>query len=235
MPRLPDYPVRSYCWAAMTALFLCTAAGAETRTITMTGTGNVAAAPDQVEISTSVECDGKTAADALAANAKAMTAVYAVAKKFNLGEKAIVTSNFSLNPQYNEQKTRSGGTIIGYRVTNSVRVTSPDITSAGGVVDALVSAGANRVEDIRFSIKDDAPLLLRARKAAVKDATDKAATFAKATGIALGPVQTIAEEEQAFRRSKNVETVMVTGARTTPVAAGDQTVSTSVTITWAIQ
>lgn len=230
----PNHPARPYLWAALTVLSLSLAAGAEPRTITMTGTGNVAAAPDQVEIFTSVECDGKTAADALAANSRSMNAVYAVAKKFGLGEKAVTTSNFSLQPLREDRKAADRDGITGYRVANSVTVTAAEIAKAGALIDALVSAGANQIGAVNFSLRNTAPLLTKARELAVQDATVKAASFARAAGVSLGPVQTIAEDGQTARRYAKAETLMVSASRATPVTAGDQTVSASVTITWAI-
>lgn len=230
----PNHPARPYLWAALAVLSISLAAGAEPRTITMTGTGNVGATPDQVEIFTSVECDGKTASEALTANSRSMNAVYAVAKKFGLGEKAVTTSNFSLQPVRDERKTPANGGITGYRVANSVTVTATEIAKAGALIDALVSAGANQIGAVTFSIRNEAPLLTKARELAVQDATEKATSFAHAAGVSLGPVQTISEDGQSARRYAKAETVMMTRAQATPVAAGDQMVSASVTITWTI-
>lgn len=231
----PTYKMAVLTTCLSFALFLGTETAAiagEPRTITMTGLGSVAAPPDQVEIFTSVECDGATAAAALAANSRSMNAVYAVAKKFGLSEKTVATSNFSLQPLREERKAAGNGGITGYRVANSVTISAAEIAKAGALIDALVAAGANQISAVRFSLRDETPLLTVARKAAVTDATEKATTIARAAGVSLGPVLSISE--QSDTTAPRITTFKVMAART-PISAGDQTVGASVTITWEIR
>ena len=54
--------------------------------------------------------------------------------------------------------------------------------SLGAALDALVTAGANQMNSVDFTITDSAPLLTRARGQAVADARAKAETYAMAAG-----------------------------------------------------
>ncbi len=91
------------------------------RTLTVTGTGEVSAAPDIVTLSAGVTTTAVKAKDALAENSKAMNQIFAAMKAFGIAEKDIQTSNFSVSPQYENLKASSGRSgprpIIGYFVT----------------------------------------------------------------------------------------------------------------------
>jgi uncharacterized protein len=99
-------------------------------------------------------------------------------------------------------------------------------------VDALVASGSNSLGDISFSIRDHKPLLAQAREAAVKDAMTKAETLARASGVTLGPIAQISEGGLMGPPQPLMRMAM---APATPIAAGEQTVSASVSISWEIR
>src|SRR5580698_6719195 len=70
------------------------------RTITVTGEGQTSAVPDEARLSSGVVSQGRTAADALAANSRAMNQVFATLKQLGIPEKSIQTSEFTVSPQY---------------------------------------------------------------------------------------------------------------------------------------
>ncbi len=69
-----------------------------------------------------------------------------------------------------------------------------DVSKLGTALDALVTSGSNQMNGINFSIRDTAPMLAKARADAIADARTRAETYAKAAGVALGPIQSISEE-----------------------------------------
>jgi uncharacterized protein YggE len=206
------------------------------RTVTMSGQGIVKAAPDQAQFSTGVVSQGATAAQALAANSRAMNAVFATLKRLSIPDKDIQTSNFSLSPQYQVYKPGTSGPqrVVGYEVSNTVNVVIEDFGKTGAVLDAVVSSGSNRIDNIGFSIRDPSALLKEARAAAVKDATLRAETYAKAAGVTLGPILSIQEGGSEPPRPMYRAMAMMAEAPP-PIAGGEQGVSAEVTITWEIQ
>ena len=208
------------------------------RTLTVSGTGIVKAAPDEASFSTGVVAQASTARAALAANSQAMNAVIASLKKQGVPDKAIQTSNLSLNPQYQTCKPNVAcpQKIVGYEVSNTVAVTV-SLDKAGTVLDALVGSGANQIGGISFSIHDTKPLLAEARADAVKDALDKATLFAKAAGVTLGPILSIDEGGSNAPRPM-FKAMMARGGlaqEALPVAGGEESVSASVSISWIIR
>jgi len=224
--------------AAPMALKADTGASAAPRLLTVSGEGDARAAPDQAQLSAGVVTQGKTAAEALAANSRAMSAVFAALKRLGIPEKSIQTSNFSVEPQYtpynasNPQPAR----IVGYQVSNTVTVGVDDLDKVGPTLDALIASGANQAGGVSFSIRDAKPLLAQARQAAVKDAIERAETYAKAAGITLGAIVSIQEGgSQAPRPMMRMEAMAAAPAPPPPIAGGEQSVSASVTISWEIR
>lgn len=204
------------------------------RLLTVSGSGEVSAAPDEAQLSAGVVTEAKTAAAALADNTRKMNAVFATLKRLGIPDKAIQTSGFSVSPQYPPYNSNAPRVITGYQVSNTVTVKVDDLAKLGTSLDALVSSGANQMNGVSFSFRDPKPLLTQAREEAVKDAIAKAKAYAQAAGVTLGPIQAInesgAEPPRPFMKVMALE-----AAGPVPVAAGEQSVTASVTIAWEIR
>ncbi|MDP1626943.1 SIMPL domain-containing protein [Parvibaculum sp.] len=206
----------------------------EPRIITITGEGKATAAPDIAYISTGVVTEGKTAAEALAANTKAMAEVFAGLKDAGIAEKDMQTSQFSVYPVYEQQEPQrqpQTPKIGGYRVQNQLTVTVRDLAALGGILDKVVSLGSNQMNGINFSIDKPEPLLDEARKDAVKDALRKAKLYAGAAGVSLGQIVSISENGSGMPQPYYAKDMMMRAeASSVPVAAGEQTITASVNL-----
>lgn len=225
-------------FAAPMALRADSPSVASARLLSVSGEGEVKAVPDQAMLSAGVVTQEKTAAEALSANARAMNDVFATLKKLGIPERAIQTSNFSVQPQYapydNNNQTQPQR-IIGYQVSNTVNVRVDDLKNLGSSIDALVNSGSNQLGGVTFSFKNPKPLLMHAREDAVKDAIERAQTYARAAGVTLGPIVSI-QESGAQLPPQPVYAQMAKVARdSTPVAAGEESVTASVSISWQIR
>ncbi|HEY8696580.1 MAG TPA: SIMPL domain-containing protein [Rhizomicrobium sp.] len=204
--------------------------------LVVSGTGEVKAKPDQAMLSAGVVSEARSAAEALSANSRDMTNVFATLKRLGIPDKSIRTSNFQVTPQYPPYDSKQPHRITGYQVSNTVSVTVDDLDKVGPALDALVASGANNLGDIAFSIRDDKTLMAGAREAAVKDATAKAETLARAAGVSLGPIVEISEgggyqaPQPMYRMAMSAP-----AAPPPPVAAGEETVSVSVSMSWEIR
>ena len=204
------------------------------RTITMSGHGEVKTAPDQAQVSTGVTTSAPTAAQALADNTNKMKSLFAALAKAGIAERNIQTVNFSVSPQYTSGGPNQPARLTGYQVNNQVSVRLDDVSRVGATLDALVSAGSNQMDGISFSIKDPAPLLEKARTDAVADARARAETYARAAGVALGPLLTISEGGGELRPMR-MAPMMMKAAGPVPVAAGEESVSADVSLVWEIR
>jgi uncharacterized protein YggE len=204
------------------------------RTLTMTGQGEVRAAPDLVTLSAGVSSQASTAEAALSANTTHMQSVFAALKKLGIADRDIQTLNFSVSPQMTGGINNQPARVTGYQVNNEVRVQLNDVAKLGAALDALVTAGANQMNGIQFSIKNSAPLLAQARSDAVADARTKAEAYAKAAGVSLGPILSIGENDAEVPRPLYRAVPMALAARPVPVSAGEESISANVSIVWEI-
>jgi uncharacterized protein len=200
--------------------------------ISVTGEATVSVAPDLAQIDGGVTSDGKTAREASEANNAAMGKVLLALKGAGIEEKDYQTSRLSLQPQYAPNRTGSSP-ITGYRASNRVTIRLRDVTKVANVIDVLVSAGANDIGGINFTVSQPSKHLDEAREKAVADARRKAEIFAKAAGVTLGEPLSISEEgaPAPMFRGK-MAAPMAAGA---PVAQGEETLSVTVGVSWAIK
>jgi len=209
------------------------------RTISLSATGAVKTTPDKVDISTGVTSEAKTAREALDQNTQAMSKVVAALKEDGIAEKDIQTVNFSVGPVYEQRPyDRPDGkppVIVGYRVTNQVRITLHDTKKLGAILDKVVSLGSNQIDSIEFGVEEPEALKDEARKLALKNVTENAKLYAEAAGVGLGPILSIAEEESAYYpHAMPAAARMDMAKEAVPIEAGTATVEIRVRVTWEI-
>ena len=220
-----------------TAVLLATPALAQTvppPAISVTGEANVSVPPDLAQIDGGVATDAKTAREASDANNAAMGKVLLALKGAGIDEKDYQTSRLSLQPQYaTSSKAAERPGVVGFRASNRVTIKIRDVTKVASVIDVLVGAGANEIGGINFVVTQASKLLDDAREQAIADARRKAQIYAKAAGVTLGEPISISEEgaPTPMFRSKAASGM----AASAPVAPGEETLSVSVTVSWAIK
>jgi uncharacterized protein YggE len=203
--------------------------------ISVTGEATVSVAPDQAQIDGGVTSDARTAREASDANNAAMGKVLLALKGAGIEEKDYQTSRLSLQPQFatpSKASERAQG-ILSFRASNRVTVKIRDVTKVANVIDVLVSAGANEIGGIHFTVTQASKVLDEAREKAIADARRKAEIYAKAAGVTLGEPISISEEGTPvpLYRGK-MAAPMAAGA---PVAQGEETLSVTVSVSWAIK
>jgi uncharacterized protein len=208
--------------------------------ISVTGEGTISVPPDLAQIDAGVATDAKTAKEAAEANNAAMGKVLAALKGAGIEEKDYQTSRLSLQPQYAPPAPgrQAPPAIIGYRATNHVTIKVRDLTKVASVIDTLVAAGANDIGSVGFTVAQPSKLLDEAREKAVADARRKAEIYAKAAGVTIGAPLDITEggaPAPIFRAKMMGAIAGGAPAAPTPIAQGEETLSVSVSIAWAIK
>ena len=202
--------------------------------IEVSGSGSVSLASDRAVVSFAVETEAPTAGQAAEDNALLMTEVLGALRATGLDGLEIDTHGYQLQPVYRSQV--QGGEVpkIGaYRAVNQVRAQTAAVTDVGALMDAAIGAGANRVTGLNFSASDPEPARLEALQMAVRNARAQAEAMAAAMGIPLGPVL---EMRGGADRSPPMQPYLMRAeaAANTPIEAGEQQVSASVTIRFAL-
>ena len=206
------------------------------RIISLSGHGEVRATPDIAYVTSGVVTQGATAADALAANTKAMTDLFAALKDSGIEDRDVQTSNFSVQPRYDFSNNQAPK-MVGYDVSNNVTVTLRKVDTLGALLDRMVQSGSNQISGISFDVSKPDDAMDEARKLATEDATRKAKVYAKAMSIELGNVMQVSEGSAAQPPMPMVRSTMMKAdaAPPVPMAAGEQTLAVDVNVIWEIK
>ena len=210
------------------------ASAADTRYITISATGATTVVPDAVQINATVSVLGTTSKGALSTAGATSKTVRSALTANKVDTKDIATQSITVYPEYSYPA--SGTPILsGYRATQSFDITIRNATSAGVVVDAIVEAGGDnlQVNGVSPFVLDSDKATETARTAAVKKAKAKAVSYAKLLGVKLGRVIYLDETSTPAAYPIYSATAKADSAATV-VDLGEQKVSVSVTVRWAI-
>ena len=220
---------------AVLVFVLCasaTTAAEQPRTISVTGTGSHAAAPDMAQVRLGVEVRARDARFALAASSDAMASILATLAEAGIEPRDAQTSGLSLHPEYDHSaKTRP---IIGYRAANMLSVRIRDIEKTGEVLDALSLAGANNIQSVSFAIAEPQALQDIARRGAVADARRKAELYAEEAGVTLGPLISLSEHGTRAPQPQMMEMARASMDAGVPIAEGEMTLRASISAVYEI-
>ncbi len=206
-------------------------------TLTANGTGTVYVVPDIAIVSIGVATRAATAAEALSQNSAEMAQVIATIEAEGVARRDIGTTGFQVYPVYEQQQPPTNGNptepprVVGYQVSNEVRVTIRDLASSGAILDHVVSAGANQVNGISFDSSDRQGPADAALADAVADARRQAEIMAAAAGVRLVRIVNVSASSNMpmFARAE-----MMAMDAAVPVMPGQREVSANATVTWEI-
>lgn len=212
----------------------------ERRMVSMVGTGEASAVPDQISFTLTAGARRPDLDDAMTASSATMRRVLAELGKHGVDRSDVQTTGLSMHPEY-AYHSYAPPTLIGYRVTQRAQVTVEELAEGGAAISAAVEVGGNgvRVGGIRLGVGDADALLAKARDAAVESASAKAEQYAGATGQALGDVVSIRElGRPAQPRSQSLALTGVLEAadraKALPIRAGSDDLEVRIQVVWAL-
>ena len=208
-------------------------------TIFVSGSATAHTKTDKVIISLGVETTDKTAEKALLSNSNLMNKVMDALKQSGVQQNETSTSAFSIKPNYNYSKYGDRGNLSGFTVSNSIQIESSSINNVSQWIDTAVQAGANTVNDVYFSVSEEKLQNIKNMllKEAVANAKTKADIVAAASGLNIDGIKSITVGEIGIPPvpgplySKSVSS---DEASSTPILAGEQQVSTTVSIVYIL-
>ena len=211
--------------------------GEETmRTIRVVGEGKATGTPDMATIQTGVVTQAATAKEAMAANSQAMRQILDALQGHGVASKDVQTSNLNVQPEYErDARGRTKPQIVGYRVTNQVRVRVRNLPQLGDTLDAVVQAGSNQIHGISFSIDNQEGLLNQARNRAIRDARSRAELYAHAADVQVGKVLAISEQPIQVPRPQMLGRAAAMEAAGVPIASGEQELSVRVHVEYELR
>ncbi|MGH7767673.1 MAG: SIMPL domain-containing protein [Candidatus Binatia bacterium] len=199
--------------------------------VTVTGEGLVTMEPDLAEIEVGVVTDAKTAPLAGKENAAKLARVIAEMKKLLGPGDEVKTIGYTLSPNYRHPKEGGKPEITGYRASNIVRVRTGGLQKVGSLIDAATQSGANNIQRLSFTLKDEDAAKREALRSAAAKAKAKAEDMARALGLKIARVLSVVESEQGFQPMMRGRAEMAMQAVQTPVETGTIEVRAVVTLT----
>jgi uncharacterized protein YggE len=197
------------------------------------GEGSVNVTPDYAQIESGVITTAKTVKEAVDANSKVMAAITSALRESGIADKDVQTSRFSVQQVYATQEPRAEPKVVGFRVSNRVRVNMRQIDKVGEILDRLVAAGTTDVGNIAFLVSDPSKALDRAREAAIADARHKAEVYAQAAGLRLMGVNWITEDDGSAPPIP-MRAQRETAAAGVPIATGEDILRVRVTVSFDV-
>jgi uncharacterized protein len=203
--------------------------------IRVTADSRISAKPDRVQIDIGVLTEASLSHDAATSNARALDAVLAAVRGVAGPTAQLRTVSYSLNPNYQYHPGGGEPTITGYSALNVVEVTLDDLARMGDVIDAATHTGANRVQGIQFTLRDQDAVRTQALREAAIRARGEAETLAAALNLKVLRVLTVEESSPRIvpirPRMMAARSAAASAEAATPVESGTLDVTAEVTLT----
>jgi uncharacterized protein YggE len=200
---------------------------------------------DQLRLNVAVVTDGATAQAALDRNSETMKRVVRALTAAGLTVDEYETGRFNIQPQWSPRPRKAVAEdwrphIVGYTVTNQLRVKTTKIDRAGRLIAVASEAGANAVDSIVFDLANPRVHRDAAIAAAAANAIADAQALAVASSVRLVRVLSLSLDEaravpfpvRPLAMAEGMDLKM--GAAAPPITAGDVTVRASVQLVYEI-
>jgi uncharacterized protein YggE len=198
------------------------------------GEAIVTAKPDRAKIDIGLVSQAQTARLAAEQNSKQLNEVISDIRKTLGSEVEIRTISYSLSPQQRYPKDGGQPVIVGFKATNIVQVTTDDLSTVGKIIDIATQAGANNIQGMQFTLRDEEAVRAQALRQATLEARASAEAIAAALGVKIVRVLSVVEgEHPPVRPVFNVAMARAaqSGAPPTPVEPGTIEIHAKVTLT----
>lgn len=164
---------------------------ARTRTVSVSGQGEISAEPDLAHLTLGVEARRPTLPEARSEVTAAVDRLLALTKSLGIDPRLVNATRVQVLPEYSWNDKDRKRILLGYFVSRQVQVELRNLEQLGTLLERAVDAGANQVSDPVLDSSRRKDLERDAMTRAVQDARQNAETLAKAAGAKLGNVRAL--------------------------------------------
>jgi len=197
------------------------------------GQATLSVEPDQVQFDIGVVTQATTPKAAADQNA---TQSNALVQELNAAfpSASVKGINFSVNPNY--QYPRDGApTIAGYTASNTVRLLLNDISRLQTVIDIAIKSGANSINRLTFTLRNENSVRAQALAGAANQAQAGAEALATSLKLRLGRLLTVEEGQPVVVSApREVSFEKLQSTNLTPILAGPIDVHADVDLTYEV-
>jgi len=207
--------------------------------INVVGKGEISITPDIAYLSIGVTSQAETAQAAQKANAAKMQKLNDLLKKtWKIADKDIKTTQFYVQPNY-VYTEKEGQKVKGYNANHTIEVSYRDLAKIGQLLDAASSAGANSIDNVRFSVENSDQFETQVIEKAMANATVKANAIAKAANRTLGMVLVVNQgdinDSIVYAQREMLMTPKSDAAGSTAVEPGEVKVNTQLSVQFELK
>jgi uncharacterized protein len=216
-----------------------------TNTVSFSGEGKISAKPDVAVTTLSIVTEAATSKAAQDLNSAKSKKVVEYLKSQNIADKDIRTTGYNIYPQYDytpclrsSVPCDSSTKIKNYQVAQGIEVKIRNLDDASKIIDGVVTAGANQVNQLSFTIDKPEALKEQARALAIADAKAKADNLKSQLGISLGRIINFTEGSNGYpmpmyEKAMSSDSGMGGGGPSLP--SGENEITVNVSITYQIK
>ena len=196
-------------------------------TVSVTGTATDNYPPDTAVLVLAIENTSTTVSQVTQKNNAISEKVISGVKKLMKSDAGdeVKTSSYSLEPVYEYDQGTKRNKFIGYKATNQITVKTKQISNLGRFIDSAVEQGANRVDNISFSLSDTKGFCKNLLQQATEQARSNAEVVAQSLGTRIVGIKDISascggEMPRPLYRFGMAAEQAVADKSATPVEAG---------------
>lgn len=206
---------------------------ADAATITVVGQADEMVKPDIADISGGVTTKAATAKAAEAQNNAQMSKVIKTVEAAGVKAADVRTDGFSIYPNYTQKQ---GSQVLdGFQATNNIDITVRNLSQVGPIVDTLVQAGANQIQNVNYLVSNPSVIRKQLYGDALADAKSQAQSIADKLGVSITGVKSVdASGNSGVFQPLFTEKLAAATSASMALSPGTQDVSTNVTVVYTI-
>lgn len=158
----------------------------EPRLVTVSGRGEVRAAPDRATVTLGILARAPALESARAEANRVVGALLGVARELKIADADVHTTRLGVSPEYDYGDGKRARRLVGYVVQRQLVVELKDIDRLGELLERGLNAGANLAGEPLLDSSRRAELEREALARAVADARANAAVIARALDCSVG-------------------------------------------------
>jgi len=198
--------------------------------INVVGVGEAGAPPDIMLIDIGVSIRADTVAEASTGARESAATLMETLTGAGVAKGDLATTGYTVYPEYDHRDGEQR--LLGYRVSNELRITLRDLEGAGEILDrGMAAAGdAVMVNRLLFAVEDETGPRDQAREAAWRDALARAEHLARLAGRSLGPAVSIDESPGLAPGPRPLARMAAMAESATPIEPGTATVKVTLQV-----
>ena len=200
--------------------------------LSVSGTAEAFAPPDEVVVRLGVRERSATAFDAQNRANGVMQNFLQSLEDIGISKQHVQTSRIMLT-DIEDPRTGQKVNPPSYQAAIALSVRLSDLDLAGKVIDAGISSGVNTIDGVDFRLRNERPYQLKAYKEAVADARSKADAIAEALGMTITGVDEVSIDGAGHYprpRAQMMAGHSIGAMYETPLEQGELQVSVTVSI-----